>query len=117
MPIAGSVNASRRCASHNGSTSASLFSNAMNSPRAAAMPWLFASQNPRLSGFSIRRTALRPPMNAFTSSQEPSLEPLSTTMISNSTPCSRARLRRQQSRSARRFQFTMTTEIRLLGLC
>ena len=42
-------------ASQPGSASASLLSRAMNSPRAAAIPWLLAAQKPRFSGLRITR--------------------------------------------------------------
>ncbi len=82
----------------------------MNSPRAAAMPWLLAAQNPRFSGLRITR----PPNSRSAISAEPSVEPLSTTMVSNSTPVCRASDARQARRSSFRFQFTTTTEINRL---
>ena len=82
----------------------------MNSPRAAAMPWLLAAQKPRFSALRITR----PPNSRSAISAEPSVEPLSTTMVSNSTPVCRSSDARQARSSSLRFQFTTTTEINRL---
>ena len=79
----------------------------MNSPRAAAMPWLLAAQKPRFSALRITRA----PNSASASSAEPSVDPLSTTMVSKSTPVCPASDRRQARNSSLRFQFTIMTEI------
>src|SRR5947199_2311889 len=74
----GPSSASRR-SSVPGCSSLSGFRKNTYSPRTSASAWLFALGNPRFSWFSISRTAGNLVRTAAT---EPSLEPLSTTMIS-----------------------------------
>ena len=79
MPTFGREEQARSsAASQPGSASASLLSSAIKSPRATAIPWLLAAQKPRFSGFRITRA----PNSRSAISAEPSMDPLSTTMVS-----------------------------------
>ena len=72
--------------------------------------WLFAAQNPR---FSELRITFHPNSRSAISA-DPSVEPLSTTMVSKSTPACRASDARQARNNSLRFQFTTTTVINRL---
>ena len=82
----------------------------MNSPRAAAIPWLLAAQKPRFSALRITRA----PNSVRPYRPNRRVEPLSTTMVSNSTPVCRATEARQARSRLCRFQLTITTEINRL---
>src|SRR5450432_1842364 len=104
------ANTRSKAASHPGSASASLLSRAINSPRAAAIPWLLAAQKPRFRELRITRA----PNSPAARSAEPSVEPLSTTIVSDSTPVCRASDARHARKSSFRFQLTTTTDTKRL---
>src|SRR4029453_19106099 len=90
------------------STAVSLFRNATRCPRASRTPALFPAAKPR---FSPRAKSLTHGNCERTYSAVPSVEPLSTTIVSARTPICAATLDRQACRCWRPFHVTITTEI------
>src|SRR6202030_2615564 len=101
-------------ANQSGSASASLFSSAINSESDAANPWLFPAQKPTLAWLRINlnRKAGFSGNSCSAISDEPSSDPLSTTITSNgcSNFCRVSDCRHDLKRS-RRFHVPTTTEI------
>ena len=91
-------------ASHPGSTSVSLLRNNTYRPRAALAPWLQAVAKPRFRALTNGRTRPEDSLsNSRSHSEVPSVEPLSTTMISYAMPevCSSRELRQRRVMSNR----------------
>src|SRR5262245_54913067 len=90
------------------STAVSLFRKATRRPRASRTPALFPPAKPR---FSPSATNLTHGNCERTNPAVPSVEPLSTTIVSGRPPICAATLERQACRYWRPFHVTITTEI------
>ena len=85
----------------------SLLSSTMNRPRASRAPALLPPAKPRFWSSATSRTHGN---RSRTNAAVPSVDPLSTRIVSASTPCCAATASRHASRYCRPFQLTITIE-------